>query len=154
MFEKSTDTLTDSLLEARPKDLAGFLKENERELASEDRPFSAYFREVFKTKGMTRQELFLKADVPEGYGYKLITEEKHTRQRDVILRLCLAAGFDLVETQRALKLYGMAPLYPREPRDTVLIIAVNTKMGDPEKVDVLLEENGQAPLYACRSEET
>ena len=153
MFEKSTDTLTDSLLEARPKDLAGFLKENERELAAQQRPFASYFREVFRTKGMTRQELFLKADIPEGYGYKLVTEEKRTRQRDVILRLCLAGRFDLVETQRALKLYGMAPLYPREPRDTVLIIAVNTEAGDPEAVNALLTENGQAPLYACRTED-
>ncbi len=153
MFDKTTDTLTDSLLEARPKDLAGFLKENEKELAERDRPFAAYFREVLRGKGLTRQELFLKADIPEGYGYKLIAEEKHTRQRDVILRLCLAGRLTLTETQRAMKLYGMAPLYPRQSRDAVLIIAVNSGVGDVWQTDALLRENGQAPLYACRAED-
>lgn len=34
----------------------------------------------------------MKADIPERYGYKLLSGEKHTRQRDVILRICCAAG--------------------------------------------------------------
>lgn len=34
----------------------------------------------------------MKADIPERYGYKLLSGEKHTRQRDVILRICYAAG--------------------------------------------------------------
>ena len=146
MFDKTTDTLTDSLLEARPKDLAGFLKENEKELAERDRPFAAYFREVLRGKGLTRQELFLKADIPEGYGYKLIAEEKHTRQRDVILRLCLAARFRLEEVQEALILYGMAPLHGRFPRDAALMVAVQNGVFDLREVNALLESCGQAPL--------
>ena len=153
MFEKSTDTLTDALLEARPDQTAAFWKENRGELAAGNRPFAAYFAEVMAGKDLTRQQLFLKADIPERYGYKLISEEKHTRQRDVILRLCLAGAFTLVETQRALKLYGMAPLYPRERRDAVFIIAVNNGLREPEKVDELLIQNGLAPLYTCKTEE-
>ena len=49
--------------------------------------------------------VFLKADIPERYGYKLLSGEKHTKQRDVILRICYAAEFTLKETQRALRKY-------------------------------------------------
>ena len=48
----------------------------------------------FKEKGILQQDVFLAADLPERYGYKLISEQKHTTQRDTILRLCLAARFD------------------------------------------------------------
>ena len=44
----------------------------------------------------------------------------------------------LEETQRALTLYGMAPLYPRIPRDAVLMIAFNKRCGSILEVNALL----------------
>ncbi len=151
--KKTTNTLTSILRSSRPENLADYLKENEDSLIQTDKPFASFMRETIQKKGIRQQEVFLAADISEGYGYKLISEEKHTRQRDVILRLCIAAGFDFSETQKALKLYGMSPLYSKIPRDAVFIIAVNTGINRLEAVDSLLKEHGFDPLYPCRIEE-
>lgn len=45
--------------------------------------FGDYFRDVLLTKSITQQTVFLNADIGEKYGYKLISGEKHTKQRDV-----------------------------------------------------------------------
>ena len=103
-------------------------------------------RSTVREKGLRFQEVFLRADVSEGYGYKLISGEKHTRQRDTILKLCLGAGFTLDETQRALKIYGMSPLYARFPRDAVLISAISSGTREPAEINRLLEQNGQPQL--------
>ena len=103
----------------RPEDLAGFLSRNADDLIRSEHPFADYMREKFKEKGILQQDVFLAADLPERYGYKLISEQKHTTQRDTILRLCLAARFDLNETDEALILYGMAPLHARLPHENL-----------------------------------
>lgn len=109
-------------------------------------PFAYYMRKKFKEKGVLQQDVFLIADLSENYGYKLIAQEKHTVDRDVIIRICLAARFDLEETQTALILYGMAPLYQRLPRDIVLITAINYAIRDIEKINELLIKCGQKPM--------
>jgi hypothetical protein len=103
-------------------------------------------RSTVREKGLRFQEVFLRADVSEGYGYKLISGEKHTRQRDTILKLCLGAGFTLDETQRALKIYGMSPLYARFPRDAVLISAISAGKYEIPQINSLLLRNGQPAL--------
>ena len=150
---KTTGTLTNQLKEAKPSDLPAYFEENADSLASGEKPFVAYMRERFNEKKLRRQDVFLKADISEGYGYKLLSEEKHTVQRDVILRLCLAGEFSLLETQRSLKLYGMSELYAKIPRDAVLIVAINSRRYDVAEVDALLAENGQPLLYSCRGAE-
>lgn len=151
--ELTTNTLTSILCSAKPENLSDYLQENAISLIQKERPFAAFMRKTIHNKGLKQQDVFLAADISEGYGYKLIAEEKHTRQRDVILRLCIAAGFNFSETQKALKLYGMNPLYSKIPRDAVFIIAVNTGMNKPEEVDALLKKHHFEPLYPCRSEE-
>ena len=86
------------------------------------------------------------ADIPERYGYKLISEEKHTRQRDVILRLCYAAHFTLDETQQALRIYGMPELYARFERDALLMIAFNERPGSIIEVNAFLKSHILPPL--------
>ena len=152
-MQKTTGTLTEILTKTEPGQAGQFLQEYEDELFTDKRPFAAYMRSLFKKKGLCRQDVFLAADISEGYGYKLISEEKHTRQRDVILRLCLGAQMTLSEVQRALRLYGMAPLYPRIKRDAVLIIAINTGIIETEKVDQMLEGYGMEPLHFCNTAE-
>ena len=150
---KTTGTLTRVLQNARPSDIDDYLADNAASLLAEEKPFTAYMRKTLHEKNIRQQEAFLAADISEGYGYKLIAGEKHTRRRDVILRLCLGGTFTLDEVQRALKLYGMSPLYARIPRDAVLMVAVNNKIYDTNEVDRLLAEHGQKPLYALRQEE-
>lgn len=153
MDDKSTDTLTNVLCTTYSKNIDEFFYENSDSIFNNDRPFYTYMRSMFKKKGIKQQDVFLIADISEGYGYKLISEEKRTKQRDVILRLCIAAKFSLKETQRALKTYGMSPLYPRIQRDAIFIVAFNTGKHDVELVDEMLSKYGMEPLYSCKESE-
>lgn len=150
---KTTGTLTSILRAAKPEDISKYLQDNEASLVCEDRPFAYYMRSTLREKGLRQQDVFLAADIPEGYGYKLVSEEKRTRQRDVIVRLCLAGHFSLEEAQKALKLYQMATLYAKVPRDAVLIIALNKEIYSVDDVNELLAKNHMDPLRGCGASE-
>ena len=142
----TTSELTRVLKKSRVSDVDSFLEDNSKKLIDSDNPFGEYMRSCIRGAGLKQQDVFIAADISEGYGYKLISGEKHTRDRDVLIRLCIAARLGLEGTQKALKLYGMAPLYPRVARDAVLIIAVNTGLKDVHEVNELLKEHGMEPL--------
>ena len=149
--QKTTKELEKILGNTHPDQIEQFLQENADKMIQNDKIFSIYIHEQLRKKGITQQEVFLRADIPERYGYKLLSEYKKTKQRDYIIRICYAAGMDLEETQKALTLYGMAPLYPRIPRDAVLMIAINQHSGDILCVNQLLVSHGMEPLRTCGS---
>lgn len=104
-------------------------------------------------KEITQHLVFMRADIPERYGYKLLSGERRTKQRDVILRICYSAEFTLPETQRALKKYGMSELYAKIPRDALIMIAFNERPGDIEMVNEVLIKNNMEPLRASGHQE-
>ena len=146
---KTTDNLTSVLKSTHPDELKEVLEAHWEKIVSSEKPFSDYMKGLLKQRGLKQQDVFLAADISERYGYKLINEEKHTRQRDTILRLCYAAKLTLDETQRALKLYGMSPLYPRIQRDAVLMVAFNNGVYDIHEVNSLLEKHDTEALFPC-----
>ncbi|MCR4647916.1 MAG: hypothetical protein K5776_02445 [Lachnospiraceae bacterium] len=123
-----------------------YLEENKDEMVNDEHAFAEYMRLKFKEKGVLQQDVFLYADIPERYGYKLISQEKHTRQRDIILRICYSANFTLEETQKALRLYGMPELYTEFPRDVMIMVIFNDRPGDIIEVNSILRGNGMKPL--------
>ena len=152
MFEKSTDHLEEALKSGKMS-VEEYWKENAADLLPGSGAFPAYFRETLKKHDKAQNDVFLAADIPERYGYKLVSGEKKTRKRDLILRLCLAGGFSLEETNRALKIYGFSPLYARDRRDAVIITCLNTGHAKPEQVNQLLINYRQEPLTACGAED-
>ncbi|MBP3458863.1 MAG: hypothetical protein J6K58_06610 [Lachnospiraceae bacterium] len=146
MQPKSTGELENVLNKTHVSDTDKYLKEYADYLLDEKRPFVTYMKKLIREKNLRQQDIFIQADVPERYGYKLLSEEKHTKQRDVILRICYASEFTLEETQRALKLYGMSPLYAKIPRDAVLMIAFNEHPGSILEVNAMLKKQNMEPL--------
>lgn len=144
--EQTGRRLNEALRRLRPEELPEFLERQREEMITSPHPFGDYMRQKCREKGILQQNVFLAADLSENYGYKLISGEKHTRQRDTILRLCLAARFRAEEVQEALILYGMAPLHGRFPRDAVLFVALENGMHDLCEINGLLKACGQAPL--------
>ncbi len=145
-YEQVSRRLNEELGRIGPEELADFLERRKEDLITGPHPFADYMRMKFKEKGVLQQNVFLAADLSENYGYKLIAQEKRTRQRDTILRLCLGAHFRPEEVREALILYGMAPLHGRFPRDAALMAAIRNEIRDPHEVNRLLESCGQAPL--------
>ena len=140
------NTLEERLKGLRMRDIEQFLENNKKEMLKEERAFADYMRAKIKEKGLSQQDVFLKADIPERYGYKLISQEKHTKQRDIIIRICYAAGFTLDETQRALHLYQMPELFPEFARDAMIMVAINDRPGSIIELNMMLKRNGMEPL--------
>lgn len=142
MSELSTDKLEKVLRHTHIDEAEHFLDEQKDSFFTMGNEFSSYMRTLFKEKGMLQQRVFLEADISERYGYKLITGEKRTRQRDIILRLCYAGHLTLEETQKALKIYEMPQLYAKIPRDALIMIALNERPGSIIEVNAFLQKHG------------
>ncbi len=114
--------------------------------------FTAYMRKMLQKKGVSQQQMFRSADISEKFGYKLISGEKHTIQRDIVIKLGIAAHFTEAELSEALILYGMAPLYKQNGRDVVLIQALQDGLREIADVNELLEQAGFERLYESKRE--
>ena len=143
----STSSLLEVLRSAHPEDIGEY---HRRYLQGKVPTFAGWVDEIIESKGMTRQEIFQRADIPQKYGYKLLAGEKHTTDRDKLLRLFFAMELELPQAQRGLELYGLAALYPRKKRDAILIIAFNRGISWVDQVDDLLIQHGEPPLSRCR----
>ncbi len=152
-MSKSTGDLEKILESTHMSQISDYMEDNKEELFEGDRLFTDYMRDTIRLHGKTQQRIFIDADLSEKYGYKLISGEKHTVERDVILRLCYAAEFTLKETQTALKLYGMSELYAKVARDALIMVAFNERPGSVIEVNSYLIANKMAPLKSSGVQE-
>ena len=146
MQEKKTADL-DALLETmRPDQAAEFFEANREDMADEGKGIYYYMKNAFDAKSLKLKDIYSFAGVSESWGEKILRMEKHTKNRDLIIRFCIAGHFSLKETNRALKLYGMTPLYSRNKRDVCIILAINNRIFDLSQVDDLLIGQGFVQL--------
>lgn len=139
----STAHLMDILKNAGKEDIDQLSR---KQLEGQPGGFPAYMDTLIMRKKLKRRDIFQKADLPQKYGYKLLSGETHTTDRDKLLRIFIAMGMTLKETQKALSLYGLAALYPRKKRDAILIIAINKGISSVDIVNEWLLEQGEAEL--------
>ncbi len=148
MQKKPTDELNAILENMKPDQLDTYLKDNEKYLAGDKKSFYYYFKDVLDEKNIKLKDVYSFAGVSESYGSKIITMEKHTKDRDLIIRLCIAGHFNWDETSRALKLYGFSDLYAKDPRDACIILAINNRIFDMYEIDEKLLAQGLKKLSA------
>lgn len=153
MKEKTTNELDELLKEMNPNDLDKYYKENNEYMANDRKSFSYYMKDViakknitFKNHKMCLKDIYSIAGVSESYGEKIMNMEKHTKNRDLIIRFCIAGRFQLNEINRALKLFGMNPLYSKDKRDVCIIVAVNNKKYELFEIDDILEKHNLKKL--------
>ncbi len=135
MEKKPTDELNNILSKVKPDQLDLYFKENEKYMADEKKGFYYYMKDVLEEKNIRLKDVYSFAGVTESYGSKILTMEKHTRNRDLIIRFCIAGHFTWEETNRALKLYGMNELYAKDERDACFIVAINNRIYDMSEID-------------------
>ncbi len=146
MCEKSTQDLNRILGKTHTTEFDEFLEQHQATLIQEDNPLGLYLKKLIKKRKLTQQIIFARADIPEKYGYKLLSGEKRTQKRDTILKLCYAAELSLEETQKALKLYSMPELYAKIPRDALIMIIFNQRPNGIITANELLEHYGFDPF--------
>ncbi len=142
MQKKPTDELNALLENMKPNQLDAYFKDNEKYMADEKKAFYYYMKAVLDEKNVKLKDVYSFAGVTESYGSKILTMEKHTKDRDLIIRFCIAGHFNWDETSRALKLYGLNELYAKDPRDAVLIVAINNRIFNLYDIDEMLLEHG------------
>lgn len=158
MKEKNNDLATGQLEErlghthAKEAEIRNYLKENSGRYAQGEKAFGWYMKDLFHQKKMKINEVCELAGISSKYGYKILGSEKHPQKRDLVISLCIAGRFTLEQTQRALKLYGAAPLYAKVNRDAVLIIALNENVRNIWEVDEMLQKYGFDALEKTNSE--
>ena len=146
MEVKPTNELDEILERTDPEHIDRYYKENSRFLADEKKGFRYYIKTTLEEKNIKMKDVYSVAGVTESYGSKILRMEKHTSDRDMIIRLCAAGHFTLLEMNRALKLYGFSELYAKNPRDACLIVAINHRIYDIYEIDRILEEHGHKKL--------
>lgn len=109
MEEKSTSKLMEILKHTKKAELSAL----QDDMTVQSHSFITYMDQLIQQRNLKRQDIFQKADMPQKYGYKLLNGESHTKDRDKLLRIFIAMGMNLKEVQRALALYGMPGLYPK-----------------------------------------
>lgn len=94
----------------------------------------------------TIAELMRRSRINRNYGYNIINGKRVNPSRDKVLALCIAACLSVGETQETLAAAKAGELYFRSERDVRIAGALNNKVGDVLKVNIMLAEHGLEPL--------
>lgn len=147
VVELSTKDLENQLLNTKTADIDKFFKDNSDYMIDDSvRAFEDFFKDTARSKRIKFKDIYLRAGFSESYGEKLLSGETHTTDRDRILRLCIAGHFSINETDKALNLYKMNPLYPKDKRDACIIVKINNKKYDLDDIDDALTKQNLQPL--------
>lgn len=109
-----------------------------------DPSFHAYLNKLMEDHECYAPELVVSACISKTYVYQFINGER-LPGRDIILRIALAMGLTLDETQRLLTLAGKSVLYPRIRRDAGILYCIRKRMSLDE-ANSFLEDLGEGPL--------
>lgn len=106
------------------------------------RTFAEYMTAYLKEHDLPQNKIIQASLIQRNYGYQILNGSKNPG-REKILALCLAAGMNYEETQRALTLAGLGKLYPRRKEDSVIIFAIENKLNVLQTNELLYEECGK-----------
>lgn len=122
MIKKSTDELMNELLKANS--IGEYLKENSQYMVSDE--LSTYLNNIIAKKGLVKSEVIKKTEFSEVMGYQIFSGTR-LPSRDSLICICAAMNMTLDETQAILKIAGLAALYPKTKRDSIIIRGISEK---------------------------
>ena len=135
----STQDLTESLNKAET--FVIFREEYERDLIS--KPPHQYLNERLARSGLSMKEVHKRSEL-DSYFYRIFNGDRNPT-RDKLLRDIISMELSVDETQDILRIYGLAPLYPRLYRDAAILYGIDKKMNVME-MNLFLDEIGEKPL--------
>ena len=111
---------------------------------SEEQSFVQFMDEYIARHGLVRQTILLRADIPVAVGYKYLNGTKRTKNRNTILRLCIAMNMHIDDVQKVLSLYGMSALHD-SGRDSIIIMGIEYR-SKVDTIDEWLRNMGLEPI--------
>ena len=140
MHRKSAKELLSELVQS--EDIRQFLSENRGEFLY---PMHRYLNLLVEQKRLNKLDIIRAAQMEKAYGYHIFSGAKPNPSREKLLSLVLAMHLDLEETQEFLRHARQPELYPRSPRDAILISAIRKRFTVRE-TNALLEQLGERKL--------
>lgn len=142
-----TTTLMKNLIKVNSLD--SFLNKNRSDLRVP--VFSDYIQSICDERSISAERIIKSADIDRTYGHQLFNGTRKP-SRDNVIKLALAFGLDIDQTQKLLCIAEKSALYPRIERDAVIIFSIG-KGYDVQKVQELLYEHGLSLLGKNKSYE-
>ena len=119
MKQKSTDDLQQELMGSL--NLNAFRSENQEHFSTESIP--EILNRLFEKRELSKAALAKQSGMSEIYLHQIFAGRRNpTRSR--LICLCYGLNATLDETQELLKLCGMAQLYPKIKRDTIIMYGI------------------------------
>lgn len=106
--------------------------------------FEEYLNELMKKHQITAGQLIIRTCLSKPFVYQVLKGER-VPGRDVILRISLALGADMDETQHLLMRAGKGILYPKVKRDAAILCCIETGKSLAD-TNLFLEEHGEKGL--------
>ena len=135
-MKKSTDELLKSLRSKH--DIEDFFKENASELIFDSLSDMIVF--YMKSKNLKKSEV-VRRSMLGNYAYNIINGDRKNPERDKLIMLCFGLALTADEANRLLKMSSNGELYVRNPRDLVLIYALDRRKSVLD-ANTMLEEMG------------
>lgn len=101
--------------------------------------FSEYLVAFIWEHQISESALIKASGIQRTYAYQILSGSKNPG-REKVLALCIAAGMNYEETQRALALANLGKLYPRRKEDSIIIFALEHKLSVLQTNELLYEE--------------
>ena len=115
----------------------------------EEPSFNQALYEVMSEKRIKPRDVIARTSIDRSYFYHILSGKK-LPSKNVVMRLALAIGCTLNETNRLLRLAGLSNLYAKMRRDSILIYAIDHKASMQETNEMLMEAE-EEPLYSERN---
>jgi len=116
LSDKPTAELMDALSNADSID--SYMEHNNRFLVEGE--LSKHIARLCSEKGLVKAQVIKRAEMNEIYAYQIFSG-KRMPSRDKLLCLCLGMELNSTETNQLLKCVGLAPLYPKNKRDSIIL---------------------------------
>ncbi len=114
--------------------------------SSEEQTFCGLLQDQMEERGLSKAEVVRRSGISKNYAYNILSGSRTNPGRDKILALCIASEMTYRQTQHALEIAGVRPLYPRDERDVRIAIAINGGLQEILIINLLLDEYGLDPL--------
>ena len=101
--------------------------------------FSEYLGTFILEHQISESDLIKASGIQRTYAYQILSGSKNPG-REKVLALCIAAGMNYEETQRALTLANLGKLYPRRKEDSIIIFALEHRLSVLQTNELLYEE--------------
>ena len=117
---KSTDELIHEIKTST--DILDYLEKNSGEMPVDSLP--EYLKDWLRRKGLSKADVVRRSNLNRAYVYQIFLGRKYP-SRDKVIALAFGLGLDSDETQTLLKQAGYRELYPRDPRDALLLYSLS-----------------------------